>query len=384
VPFISITITNNMACSSPVSMENIRQVTALAATSRIPVLFDASRFAENAYFIKLREPGYAQHSILAIVREMFSYGDGLLDERKKDALVNIGGSLRCAMRPWLDAVRNGWCSTRLPHLWRLGSPGSRSRRRWPSRGVEEEYLRTERDRWRTWGAVRTGGVRCSKPFGGSGVFIDVQALYPQLPPENFQTSRWAATCIARACARGCLPVQASRARQERQGAGPHVSFRALRGSAPRLHQEPSGLRRRSHGKGEGKRGFRAAATAARTPRKFWGISFRSSNRSPNDRASEALSGAQTWSRPILSRRFWSRRAWPREAWSRDFDIAELGRGELCVAGLGVGFQSRSDRFWAHLFSDLDQRCGPPLPASSAGASSWAAMSMSLTNLKLAR
>src|SRR5690606_30277783 len=90
-PFISIIVTNNMACSSPVSMENIRETKRLADKHGVPILFDASRFAENAYFIKQREAGYADKSIADIVREMFSYGVGCWMSAKKDANVNIGG-----------------------------------------------------------------------------------------------------------------------------------------------------------------------------------------------------------------------------------------------------------------------------------------------------
>src|SRR5690606_38890808 len=98
VPFISITITNNMACSSPVSMENIRETKRLADKHGIPILFDASRFAENAYFIQKREAGYAEKSIADIVHEMFSYGEGCWMSAKKDANVNIGRSERASCR----------------------------------------------------------------------------------------------------------------------------------------------------------------------------------------------------------------------------------------------------------------------------------------------
>jgi tyrosine phenol-lyase len=187
VPFVSITISNNMACSSPVSMENIRQVKALADQFKIPVLFDASRFAENAYFIKLREPGYANHSIRDIVREMFSYGDGCWMSAKKDALVNIGGFI--ALRDEALARR---CQERLVLYEGFPTYGGLARRDLEAiavglrEGVEEEYLRHRTGQVAYLGALfEQAGVRCSKPFGGSGVFIDVQALYPQLSPEKF-------------------------------------------------------------------------------------------------------------------------------------------------------------------------------------------------------
>src|SRR5450631_3965530 len=91
VPLIIITVLNNFACSSPVSMANIRAVRGLAQQYTIPVFFDACRFAENAYFIKTRESGYEKKSIQEIVHEMLSYGDGCWMSAKKDAIVNVGG-----------------------------------------------------------------------------------------------------------------------------------------------------------------------------------------------------------------------------------------------------------------------------------------------------
>jgi tryptophanase len=187
VPFISITISNNMACSSPVSMENIRQVKQLADQFKIPILFDASRFAENAYFIKQREPGYADKSIRDIVGEMFSYGQGCWMSAKKDALVNIGGFI--ALRDESLARR---CQERLVLYEGFPTYGGLARRDLEAvavglaEGVDEAHLRHRTGQVAYLGALfEQAGVRCSKPFGGSGVFIDVQHLYPHLPPDRF-------------------------------------------------------------------------------------------------------------------------------------------------------------------------------------------------------
>ncbi|MCA1746630.1 MAG: tryptophanase, partial [Bacteroidales bacterium] len=96
IPMIIVTITCNSTGGQPVSMENLKQVRAFADTHGIPVFFDSARFAENAYFIKIREEGYSEKRIREIVREMFSYADGMTMSSKKDGLVNIGGFL--AMR----------------------------------------------------------------------------------------------------------------------------------------------------------------------------------------------------------------------------------------------------------------------------------------------
>jgi tryptophanase len=187
VPFISMTISNNMACSSPVSMENIRETKRIADACGIPILFDASRFAENAYFIKLREPGYANKSIADIVHEMFSYGQGCWMSAKKDALVNIGGFI--ALRDEGLARR---CQERLVLYEGFPSYGGLARRDLEAiavgvrEGVDEEYLRHRTGQVAYLGDLfEKAGVACSKPFGGSGVFVDVERLYPHLRSDQF-------------------------------------------------------------------------------------------------------------------------------------------------------------------------------------------------------
>lgn len=187
VPFVTITITNNMACSSPVSMANIREARRLADEFGVMILFDASRFAENAYFIKQREPGYADKSIKDIVREMFSYGHGCWMSAKKDAVVNIGGFI--ALNDEALARR---CQERLVLYEGFPTYGGLARRDLEAvavglyEGIDEEHLRHRTAQVAYLGGLfEEIGIRCSKPFGGSGVFIDVQALYPQLTAEQF-------------------------------------------------------------------------------------------------------------------------------------------------------------------------------------------------------
>jgi tryptophanase len=187
IPFVLITVVNNMAGSSPVSMANIREVKRLAERYSIPVLFDACRFAENAYFIKTREEGYQDKSIPEIVREMFSHGSGCWMSVKKDGLVNIGGLIALE-----DAALARRCQERLVLYEGFPSYGGLARRDLEAvaiglrEGITEEHLRHRVGQVAYLGELleKEAGVLVSKPTGGSGVFIDVDSIYPHLPPER--------------------------------------------------------------------------------------------------------------------------------------------------------------------------------------------------------
>ncbi len=186
VSLIVITVLNNFACSSPVSMRNIRETRRLADQYGVKVFFDAARFAENAWFIKQREAGYAERSVAQIVREMLSFGHGAWVSAKKDALVNIGGFIATN-----DEALAERCRERLVLYEGFPTYGGLARRDLEAiavglrEAVDEDYL-DHRIRLvaHLGDAMERAGAVVSRPVGGSGVFVDVEATYPHLSPEQ--------------------------------------------------------------------------------------------------------------------------------------------------------------------------------------------------------
>lgn len=187
IPMVIITITCNTSGGQPVSMQNIREVSALSKKYGVPVVFDAARFAENAYFIKMREEGYADKSIRDIVLETFSYGDAMTMSSKKDAIVNIGGfiGLRDESLFREASLYNIMFEGYITYGGMSGrdmnalSQGLRE-------GAEFDYLETRIRQVAFLGKqLRDAGVPVQYPFGGHAIFIDAKRFLPQVPREEY-------------------------------------------------------------------------------------------------------------------------------------------------------------------------------------------------------
>ena len=187
IPFGMLTLTNNTGGGQPVSMANIREYSQLLKKYGKPLIMDACRFAENAMFIKMREPGYDNKTIPDICREMFSLVDGATMSAKKDGMVNIGGFIALRSDEWLSRVREmlilfegfvtygGMAGRDLEAL----SVGLQE-------GMEEDYLRYRLRTAEYLGEkLEEMGIGFVKPTGGHAVYIDAKSVLPDMPVEHY-------------------------------------------------------------------------------------------------------------------------------------------------------------------------------------------------------
>ena len=187
IPLIMLTITNNSGGGQPVSMANIRQTRALVERYHIPLFFDACRFAENCFFIKEREAGYADRSVFDIAKELFSYGDGCTMSAKKDGLVNIGGFLSLNNEQWVQDITNMLILVEgFPTYGGLAGRDLEAMARGLREVLDEDYLSFRIGQVRYLGEMLDqAGVPILKPVGGHAVYLNAKEFLPDIPPEEF-------------------------------------------------------------------------------------------------------------------------------------------------------------------------------------------------------
>jgi len=205
IPMCMITITNNSGGGQPVSLQNIKETKFICDKYGIPLFIDACRFAENAYFIKQREKGYENKSIVSIVREIFSYADGCTMSAKKDALVNIGGWLAMNDADLAAKARNMLILTEgFPTYGGLAGRDLEAIAVGLEEVVQEDYLH-----YRIISTSYLGnhlvknGIPIVTPPGGHAIYIDARTMLSHIPPLNYPGQSLAVEMYLEAGIRAC-------------------------------------------------------------------------------------------------------------------------------------------------------------------------------------
>ncbi len=187
IPMIIVTITCNSTGGQPVSMENLKAVREFADRYEIPVIFDAARFAENAYFIKTREKEYQNHTIRDIVKEMFSLSDGMTMSSKKDGIVNMGGFIALNSKELFQQATT--FNIMFEGYITYGGMSGRDMAAL-AQGLQEattfDYLESRIKQVHYLGnLLQEAGIPVQEPFGGHAIFVDATRFLPRVPREEY-------------------------------------------------------------------------------------------------------------------------------------------------------------------------------------------------------
>lgn len=187
VAMLIMTVTNNSVGGQPVSMSNLKQAREISAQYEIPMFIDCARFAENAYFIKLREKGFENKSVKEIAQEMFSYADGAMMSSKKDAFANIGGFLALNHDQPAQAIKSNMVITEgFPTYGGLSGRDMDALAVGMQEVLDENYLAYRIKTIEYFGrGLDEAGFPTVKPYGGHAVYIDAGKVLPHIPVSQF-------------------------------------------------------------------------------------------------------------------------------------------------------------------------------------------------------
>ena len=187
VPLVMITVTNNSGGGQPVSLANVRRVREVCERHRVPLFFDACRFAENSWFVQQREAGQQNKSVAEIAREMFAHGDGCTMSAKKDGLVNIGGFVALNNPDWADRITNLLILVEgFPTYGGLAGRDLEAMSIGLREVLDEDYLAFRIGQVAELGGLLDkAGVPIVKPVGGHAVYLDARRCLPHLPQSEY-------------------------------------------------------------------------------------------------------------------------------------------------------------------------------------------------------